>query len=40
MDDRVWVPAVFTKNCDRLLEGDIAPAFLARILALVRRRRG
>jgi hypothetical protein len=32
MDDGVWVPTVFTKNRDRLLEGDIAPAFLARVL--------
>jgi IS5 family transposase len=27
MDDAVWVPTVFTKNRDRLLEGDIAAAF-------------
>jgi transposase len=32
MDDRVWVPTVFTKNRERLLEGDIARAFLARVL--------
>jgi len=25
MDDAVWVPATFTKNRDRLLEGDVAP---------------
>lgn len=24
MDEAVWVPTVFTKNRDRLLEGDIA----------------
>ena len=24
---RVWVPTVFTKNRDRLLEGDIAKEF-------------
>ncbi len=33
MDDAVWVPTVFTKNRDRLLEGDIAKQFLARVLA-------
>jgi len=27
MDDPVWVPTVFSKNRDRLLEGDIAAAF-------------
>jgi transposase len=32
MDDGVWVSTVFTKNRDRLLEGDIARAFLARVL--------
>ena len=33
MDAPVWDVTVFTKNCDRLLEGDIARAFLAPILA-------
>ena len=28
MDDRVWAPTTFTKNRDRLLDGDIARAFL------------
>jgi len=28
MDDAVWAPTTFTKNRDRLLEGDIAGAFL------------
>ena len=32
-DDTIWVPTVFTKNRDRLLSGDIAEAFLARVLA-------
>src|SRR6201993_4127897 len=32
MDDRVWVPTVFSKNRDRLLEGDIAKKFFAEIL--------
>src|SRR6058998_2181042 len=33
-DDPVWVPTVFTKNRDRLLEGDIAEAFFQQVLAL------
>ena len=33
MDDEVWVPTVFTKNRDRLLEGDVAEAFFDEILA-------
>src|SRR5260370_15357800 len=33
MDAPVWDVTVFTKNRDRLLEGDIARAFLAAILA-------
>src|SRR5258708_3352436 len=33
MDDAVWVPTVFTKNRDRLLEGDIAKESLARVLS-------
>jgi transposase len=32
MDDPVWVPTTFTKNRDRLLEGDIASAFFAAVL--------
>jgi transposase len=31
-DDAVWVPTVFTKNRDRLLEGQIAEAFLQAVL--------
>jgi transposase len=31
-DDAVWVPTVFTKNRDRLIEGNIADAFLHEIL--------
>ena len=27
MDEPVWVPTVFSKNLDRLLEGDIAARF-------------
>jgi len=33
IDDPVWVPTVFTKNRDRLLNTDIARQFLAAILA-------
>jgi transposase len=39
LDDRVWVPTVFTKNRDRLLEGEIAEAFLAGVVREARRRR-
>ena len=37
MDDPVWVPTVFTKNRDRLLEGEIAAAFFDRVLAQARK---
>ncbi len=37
MDDPVWVPTVFTKNRDRLLEGDIAQAFFEAVLGQARR---
>jgi IS5 family transposase len=33
MDDPVWVPTTFTKNRDRLLEGEIAQAFFDAVLA-------
>ena len=36
VDDPVWVPTVFSKNRDRLLEGDIAAAFMAAVLTLPR----
>ena len=32
MDDPVWVPTVFSKNRDRLLEGEVARKFLAELL--------
>jgi transposase len=32
MDEPVWVPTVFSKNRDRLLEGDIARRFFEQIL--------
>lgn len=38
MDDPVWVPTVFTKNRDRLLEGDIANQFFAKVIAAARER--
>jgi len=34
VDDPVWVPTVFSKNRDRLLEGDIAAAFMSTVLDL------
>src|SRR5678810_144948 len=33
VDDRVWVPTVFTKNRDRLLEAEVARKLLAELLA-------
>jgi transposase len=33
MDDPIWDPTVFTKNRERLLQGDIARAFFERVLA-------
>jgi transposase len=38
MDDAVWVPTVFSKNRDRLLEGDIAQEFFVRVLAQAKKR--
>lgn len=32
MDDPVWAPTTFTKNRDRLLDGDIAAAFFEAVL--------
>ena len=34
IDDRVWDATVFTKNRDRLLAGELASRFLARLIAL------
>lgn len=39
MDDRVWVPTVFTKNRDRLLQGDVANRFFSAVVEEARRRR-
>jgi transposase len=36
MDDPVWAPTVFSKNRDRLLDGDIAQAFFAEVRAEAR----
>ena len=33
IDDPVWVPTVFSKNRDRLLEADVAAKFMAQLLA-------
>jgi Transposase domain (DUF772) len=38
MDDRIWDPTVFTKNRERLLRGDIAPAFFERVRAQAEQR--
>ena len=37
MDDPVWDHSTFSKNRDRLLEGDIAQAFLGEVIALADR---
>jgi transposase len=36
MDEAVWVPTVFTKNRDRLWEGDIAEKFFREVLTQAR----
>jgi transposase len=38
MDDDIWVPTVFSKNRDRLLEGDIAQAFFQVVVEKIRER--
>src|SRR5947199_645217 len=37
MDEQVWVPTVFTKNRDRLLESDIAEKFFTQVLDQARQ---
>lgn len=37
MDDPIWDPTVFTKNRDRLFQGDIAQAFFAAVLIQARQ---
>jgi transposase len=39
IDDAVWDHSVFSKNRDRLLEGDVAAKFLVSVLALPRVKR-
>jgi transposase len=39
MDDPIWDATVFSKNRDRLLEGDIARAFFERVLCHARAQR-
>ncbi len=39
MDDAVWDATVFSKNRDRLLEGDVARAFFERVLCHARAQR-
>ena len=39
VDDPVWDHSVFTKNRDRLLEGEIAAKFLSAVLAQPRVKR-
>lgn len=36
MDDEVWDPTVFTKNRDRLLDGDVAREFLLQVVSQAR----
>ena len=38
LDDAVWVPTVFTKNRDRLLEAEVAKEFLALVVEQARAR--
>src|SRR5579862_54161 len=38
MDDAIWVPTVFSKNRDRLLEGAVAQAFFEAVLKQIRQR--
>jgi len=37
MDEAVWVPTVYSKNRDRLMEGDIAEKFFEQVLDQARR---
>src|SRR6266849_4303594 len=39
MDEPVWDPTVFSKNRQRLLDGEVATAFLERVVALAQQRR-
>ena len=37
LDDPIWDATTFTKNRDRLLDGDIADAFFAEVLAAIKQ---
>ena len=37
LDDPIWDATTFTKNRDRLLEGDVADAFFAEVLAVIKQ---
>jgi transposase len=37
LDDRIWDATTFTKNRERLLEGDVADAFFAEVLAAIKQ---
>src|SRR5262249_46535429 len=37
LDDPVWDATTFTKNRDRLLDGDIAEAFFAEVLTAIKQ---
>lgn len=39
MDDAVWDPTVFTKNRERLIEGDVAEEFFRQVLSRARQMR-
>ncbi len=39
LDEKVWAPTVFTKNRDRLLEGEVAAKFFAAVVELARQKR-
>lgn len=39
MDDAVWNPTTFTKNRDRLLEGEIAQAFFSAVVEQIRKKK-
>jgi len=39
MDDAVWDPTTFTKNRDRLLEGEIAQAFFTAVVGQIRKKK-
>jgi transposase len=38
LDEEVWDPTVFTKNRDRLLDGDVAREFLAEVVSQAREK--